>query len=63
MRLQDLLMTAPGTGLFADVVRHEAKDNLNETIKMCREQIQDNRVLVIDMIGEQAVIIIEKYFV
>jgi hypothetical protein len=38
-------------GLFADVIRKEVKDKPEETLKMIREQLRDNALLVVRIIG------------
>jgi hypothetical protein len=47
-------------GLFADVIRKEVKDKPEETLKMIREQLKDNRLLVSEIIGYNLVTVIEK---
>jgi hypothetical protein len=46
-------------GLFADVIRKEVKDKPEETLKMIREQLKDNRLLVSEIIGDNLVTVIE----
>jgi hypothetical protein len=38
-------------GLFAEVIRKEVKDKPEETLKMIREQLRDNALLVVRIIG------------
>jgi hypothetical protein len=38
-------------GLFAEVIRKEVKDKPEETLKMIREQLRDNSLLVVRIIG------------
>jgi hypothetical protein len=47
-------------GLFAEVIRKEVKDKPEETLKMIREQLKDNRLLVSEIIGDNLVTVIEK---
>lgn len=46
--------------LFADVIRKEVKDKPEETLKMIREQVKDNRLLMCEIVGESLVCLIEK---
>lgn len=60
MKAQDLMASAPGRGLFAETVRANAYTNSTECMKMIRDQIRDNRVMLIDEVGERLVLLIEK---
>lgn len=45
------LLSIPHDSLLAEAIRAEAATNLDGVVQMIKDQLQDNRALVIDIIG------------
>ena len=61
VELTQALQSIPGSSLFAEAIRTEAATNLAGVVQMVKDQIRDgHRVLVVDIIGERAVVLIEN---
>ena len=59
-KLTHALQSIPGDSVFVQSIREEAATNLPAVVQMIKDQLKDNRTLVIDIIGETAVTLIEK---
>lgn len=51
--IQDRLLAITGTGLMSDIIRHDAKDNLNECLKFIKDKGSENRPYMVEIIGEK----------
>ena len=60
LELTQALQSLPGESVFVQAIREEAATNLDGVVQMIKDQLKDNRTLVIDIIGETAVTLIEK---
>jgi hypothetical protein len=58
--LTSLIASSTHPALFAEVCRAEVAANPDGVLDMIRMQIKDGRNLVIEMFGEEVVVIIEK---
>jgi hypothetical protein len=60
MKIQDQISGSYHSSLFACVCRENVYKDFNGVVEMIQQQLQDNRALVIDMVGETVVVMIEK---
>jgi hypothetical protein len=60
IQLKHRLSTLPGNSIFAQAIRNGVETDLNGTVDMILSQLQDNRVLVIDIVGEDLVLLIDN---
>jgi hypothetical protein len=60
LKLQQLIGANTDPSLFACVCRENVYKDFNGVVEMIQQQLQDNRALVIDMVGETVVVMIEK---
>lgn len=60
LEIRQQLQTLPGQSLFAQAIRNGVEADLNGTIDMILSQAQDNRVLVMDIVGETTLLLIEE---
>lgn len=60
LKLQQLIGANTHDSVFACICRDQVYSQPREVFQMVKEQIRDNRLLVIDMLGETIVVMIEK---
>lgn len=60
MKIQDALAKLPGTRMLDDVYRTGAYTNLNATIRLIQDNLQQDYVAVFDHIGADIVVLVES---
>lgn len=60
LEIRQQLLAITHNSVFADAIRTGATTDLNSTIDMIRSQAKDNRVLVMDIVGENVLMLIEE---
>ena len=60
MKIQDALAKLPGTSMLDDIYRTGAYTNLNATIRLIQDNLQQDYVAVFDHIGADTIALVES---